>query len=342
MSTFADRIGKQLNGKKAHGHGRLAGPRAQRERGESCQARVDWPGDHAAGDLANTAGWQSFPLDTLPEPVRGFIAQGADAIGCDAAFLALPLLTALGAAIGNTRRVALRQHWSEPPLLWTVIVGESGTQKSPAFELATAFFRERQALAFANHHRALENWKIAKEAEAEAGPKPICQRIVIADVTLEALAGRLKDAPRGLLLARDELAAAWSKLEGYCGRLALILHLRRWAAGDATAEPFQIDAASVDAAAVLVRWFGRETERVYGVLRENEKEDEERKIVDWIRTRGSTTVRAFQRTFSGRYPTAALAEAALYALVTAGRLRCEVQPGGQQGGKPVTSFLACP
>ena len=77
-----------------------------------------------------------FPVDALPEPIRGFVAAGAKAIGCDASFIALPLLTAMAAAIGNTRRIQLKRGWTAPAILWVAIVGESGTAKTPAFKLA--------------------------------------------------------------------------------------------------------------------------------------------------------------------------------------------------------------
>src|SRR5206468_1703264 len=69
--------------------------------------------------------FEPFPVDALPEPVRSFVAAGAKAIGCDPCYVALPLLTVLAAAIGNTRRLLLKLGWTVPAILWTAIVGES-------------------------------------------------------------------------------------------------------------------------------------------------------------------------------------------------------------------------
>ena len=53
-----------------------------------------------------------------------------------------------------------------------------------------------------------------------------------------------------------ELAAAWSKLEGYAARLALIVHYARWAADDASLQhPDRIDADSMARAVTLAEWF---------------------------------------------------------------------------------------
>jgi hypothetical protein len=53
--------------------------------------------------------YEPFPTDALPSPVRGFVEAGAEAIGCDAAYLALPMLTALASAIGASRRLVLKR-----------------------------------------------------------------------------------------------------------------------------------------------------------------------------------------------------------------------------------------
>ena len=60
--------------------------------------------DHAERKSAEHRMYQPFPVDALPEAIRGYVMAAARAIGCDPAFVALPLLAALAAAIGNTRR----------------------------------------------------------------------------------------------------------------------------------------------------------------------------------------------------------------------------------------------
>jgi hypothetical protein len=124
-------------------HGDAAEPDAMRAEIEASAQTVEpWrPGN--ADDLA----YRPFPVDALPEPIRGFVDAGARAIACDPSYLALPLLTAIAAAIGNTRRLDLKRGWSAPAILWGAIVGESGTAKTPAFKLVMRPVRERQRKA---------------------------------------------------------------------------------------------------------------------------------------------------------------------------------------------------
>jgi hypothetical protein len=176
-----------------------------------------------------------FPIDALPDPIRGFVAAGAKAIGCDPSYLALPLLVAIAAAIGNTRRLELKRGWSVPPILWGAVVGESGTAKTPAFRLVMQAVRERQRKAlerhaadmkkyeadFARWEKNMAAWKRAKNEAGEPPAKPDlpqADRCVVSDTTIEALAPILLSNPRGLLLARDELSGWIGSFDRYLGK----------------------------------------------------------------------------------------------------------------------------
>ncbi len=436
--------------------------------------------------------FQPFPVDALPEPLRGFVKAGSQAIGCDPSFIAVTILTVLGAAIGNVARIELKRGWLAPSILWSAIVGESGTAKTPAFQLVMKPVRERQQAALQRHavaereyqtalaryKKKLMQWEKQKESSDEPPRKPDepqAVRLYIEDTTVEAVALLLAGNPRGLLLARDELsgwfgsfdkyaggkggadaahwlsmfgagtltvdrktgtpktisvaraamcitggiqpgvlqralgvehresgmaarfllafpprrvkgwteaeidprqearyaevlnrlydlpltcdaegrtgplvvgmspaakavfirfvesngrehhelsgdlAAAWSKLEEYPGRLALVIHFVRWAANDPTLESQEtVDAASMLAAVQLVEWFKHEARRVYGLLSESESEREQRRLVEWIERKGHpVTPRDVQQGCRWLKASGA-AERALLALVGAG------------------------
>ncbi|TVQ32987.1 MAG: DUF3987 domain-containing protein [Phycisphaeraceae bacterium] len=174
--------------------------------------------------------FKPFPVDAIPEPVRSLVAAGAAAIGCEPSFVALPMLSALAGAIGNARCIMLKRGWTEPAILWTAIVGESGTQKTPAFKLAVKPVRSRQHQLMKEHAEALKTWEEESarheaamnawkkkasssdnsEDPPEAPAKPSCQRTWIEDCTTEALAMLLQENPRGLLTLRNELSGWFS------------------------------------------------------------------------------------------------------------------------------------
>ena len=190
-----------------------------------------------AGGLVNCDAerFRPFPVDALPQPIRGFVGAGAKAIGCDPSYLALPPLTAIAAAIGNTRRLELKRGWYAPPIIWTAIVGESGTAKTPAFKLVMRPARDRQRKALERHAEEMKEyeaslarwekdyaaWQRLKNTAEEPPAKPDmphAERYSVSDTTVEALAPILMANPRGLLLARDELAGWIGSFDRYAGK----------------------------------------------------------------------------------------------------------------------------
>lgn len=175
--------------------------------------------------------WQPYPTHALPGTLRRFIETCAEAIGCDPSYLALPLITCCASCIGNTRLVQPKRGWCEPSVFWSAIVGESGTLKTPAFRVVMKPLRETQAHALRQHaeriqqyeqdkleyERALSEWKRSKTDDdpPEAPEEPQAARFIVNDTTVEALAPLLKANPRGLLLARDELAGWLGSMDRY-------------------------------------------------------------------------------------------------------------------------------
>jgi len=177
-----------------------------------------WRPEPATKPLA----WQPYPTEVLPQPFRQFVEVTAEACVCDAAYVGLPLIVAAAAAIGTTRVLELKPGWRAPSILWGAIVAESGSLKSPTLEAALQWTVQRQIkllaayeesraqfdAAWLTYEKAVAEWKRSKAgglppAKPEA---PAATRVFAGDVTTEALAPILKANPRGVLLARDELA----------------------------------------------------------------------------------------------------------------------------------------
>jgi hypothetical protein len=157
--------------------------------------------------------YKPFPVNLLPDPFGPYVVRGARAIGCDPANIALPLLTGAAAAIGNSRSIQLKPGWTEPSIVWTVLVGESGQLvKSPAYDLALRPILEIQERWIQKWRKKMRKYITAlaesdkqQGEEGEKRKEPICRRVTVDDTTLEKLVVLLRDAPRGLLVASDEL-----------------------------------------------------------------------------------------------------------------------------------------
>jgi DNA polymerase I-like protein with 3'-5' exonuclease and polymerase domains len=194
------------------------------------------------------APYRPFPVDALPAPIGEYVRQGALALGCDPAYLALPALAVAASVIGNTRAIRLKRGWEEPSIVWSAIVGDSGTLKSPAYLKAVGhlFALQKRLLAefkekAAHYQEELQAYKEAKRQAKEDGThpgdppeEPVLRRVVCSDTTIEKLAEILEDNPRGTLVARDELAGwlgSFTRYKGNQGSTDLPQWLEMYRAG---------------------------------------------------------------------------------------------------------------
>lgn len=173
-----------------------------------------------------------------------WLTRAAEAKSAPVDYPLAALLAVVGSAIGNTRWATPWDGWTEPPIIWTMAIGNPSSNKSPGLdailtplhkveremrrtvETARAEWAEAAELAGI----AESTWKEAvkrafkegeerpeRPAEANAGHEPFLPRFAIADATVERLAVILAEQPRGTLLTRDELAGWLQGMTRYAG-----------------------------------------------------------------------------------------------------------------------------
>ena len=136
--------------------------------------------------------------------------------------------------IGDSRQLVVKDDWRVLSIIWTAVIGESGTAKSPAYRMVMKYPKQHQAsLQKANsddqreyekqldiYESELKHWKSKRlwnsEIERPLAPKqPRTLRTTASDTTLEAFTGILRDNPRGLLVEFGELAGWFGSLDKY-------------------------------------------------------------------------------------------------------------------------------
>ena len=169
-----------------------------------------------------------WPVEQLPEPLSSIVSEGSAALQCDPALIAMPIMSTVGAAIGNARHLQVKEGWQVPPIVWTMVVAESGSCKTPALKLATDPLEKNEHDAYSqfeeefaeflkvaeDHEDGLKRWKKKKEGERPASPiAPHPTRFIVKDTTLAALVEIHQKNPRGLLVPTDELASLFGSFD---------------------------------------------------------------------------------------------------------------------------------
>lgn len=183
-----------------------------------------------------------FRLDFLPSSVAPFAADISDRMQCPPDFVTIPLIVALGAALG--RKIGIRPQrettWTEVANFWGCIIGRPGAMKSPAISEALKPMRRLELRARDTNIEARKEfeaekveYKIRKEAAEKqaknllksgkeipenllrlAEPdEPTARRYIVNDTTYEALGEILAANPNGLLACRDELVSLLKTLD---------------------------------------------------------------------------------------------------------------------------------
>lgn len=184
----------------------------------------------------------------------------------------------------------------------------------------------------------------APPRDGSAGPKYITTDESAHTLWIEFFNSHQKD----METISESLAAVYSKLENYCAKFALILHVLKWACDlpdkediDARARfsksepPWLIDEDTMMRAIVLTEWFKNESRRVYAYLEplasKNRVDENSTVSLAFVKRKGIVTARDLRNNFQAKF-TLDSAEKTLTELVESGLL--EVVPGGKLSRSP--------
>lgn len=151
-----------------------------------------------------------FDPDDVPAPIRRMAEAFSGATGFDVSGSLMAATVAAAAAIDDRHRLAVRpsSDWFESARLWAVLIGTPSAGKSPTIRAATDPIKDLHSELFAKWLAANEH---ADEKEQEE-PKPA---LFTSDATTEALADRLRDNPRGILMLTEEFASWIGSIDAY-------------------------------------------------------------------------------------------------------------------------------
>ena len=166
-----------------------------------------------------------FPLDVLPPSLKLFIEEAQKVYGIHPDFMAPAILYAAAVAMGKTHMLQIKRGYNEAAVLWLVLVGDPGTNKSGALKQALQPIFEWQRETFRQFKIDKAEYEaiagMSKKERREAGedeelpPPPRWQQRYTNDTTPEALADMLQHNPAGIGIYRDELAGWFKSFDRY-------------------------------------------------------------------------------------------------------------------------------
>ena len=152
------------------------------------------------------------PSDVLPS-WAAWLNLAAKAKSAPVDYVLAALLGAASGLLGGRVQVEVRPGWSEPAVLWLLLVGDSAASKTPALE-AVEVGLEALEREFRRQYDADKlTYDTAEDKDAEA--KPVLHRCRIEDTTVEAAAGVLAREERGLLGWAPEMSSWLTALTRY-------------------------------------------------------------------------------------------------------------------------------
>ena len=152
-----------------------------------------------------------FPLEIFPKEFQAIIQHNKEIQNFDTNLSALSYLSATATTIGNSVQINGGKY-SDNPILWCVLVANSGTKKSHIMEFPYKFLKNHDKEEMLKFRDAMANIdKSGKE-------KPIIEEpgmFILKDSTPEALSRCLRANPKGVSLYKDEMARMMKDFNKY-------------------------------------------------------------------------------------------------------------------------------
>lgn len=159
-----------------------------------------------------------FPLDLLPATVRTFVQYLSLTTGADPAACAMGALAACSGALDQRFTLKMKRtgNWQVRPRLWTMLVGDPSTKKTPLISSCVAPLRTYENKVVARYQSDMARWKA--EPKDERGDEPASPtRFIFNDITTEKMGEMLSRQDRGALFENDEMSGWIGAMDKYSG-----------------------------------------------------------------------------------------------------------------------------
>lgn len=175
------------------------------------------------GRLEKFCNETDFPIDCYPPMIQDIIIGLRESMGFPIDYSGVAMLAAASTAIGISTRIQNFDNWLEPCIIFAVIVGQPGTNKShplsailkPLFDIDKANY-EQYKVEYAEYERKIQQSSGKKSEDGSDDLKrPVRRQLIVDDVTIEALLQIIDENPRGVCLYNDEFSSFLENMDRY-------------------------------------------------------------------------------------------------------------------------------
>lgn len=142
-----------------------------------------------------------FPLEVLPKELSTAILNKEKTSNWNPNALAGAFISATAGTLGS-KVSFFNGEFTNTPIFWVVLVGDSASKKSPMLNYAFKFLSQLDNELAEETEKAINAW----EENGKTGKRPDEKHVILRDFTIESLARILKTNTDGVVLLQDELA----------------------------------------------------------------------------------------------------------------------------------------
>ena len=162
-----------------------------------------------------------FPTEVFPKDFKDLIKDLKVSLNFPEDYTGSILLTAVATAIGNSKKLKVKEEWIESSGLYVCVLGKSGVGKSHPQDLLFKPIQQIDVENFSKYDKEIKSYneylKLTPKEKKNVTevPEPVLKKVILSDFTKEILFNRLYDNPRGCVVLTDELDTFIKGLTNY-------------------------------------------------------------------------------------------------------------------------------
>ena len=182
-----------------------------------------------------------FPLEVFTSSMQNLIKELNYSLNFPINYTAAAILSAVSISVGKTMQMKVQNGWFEYGLLYMILSGRAGINKSHplTFSLKPVLKhdelkKQEYDLAYNQYEDLIDlSLKEKRELNLEDVKEPKLKQILVSDITPESLQSVHSNNPRGLGLYRDEILGWINSFDRYSNSGELQMWLSIWSSIEA-------------------------------------------------------------------------------------------------------------